>query len=69
MPRVFEHQCFEFADHVGVAEFQIDALAACSYHAHRLAESTGLQPTPALRELELRILHHDPALTAQSAIR
>lgn len=48
---------------------QADALAACRHHAHRLAESAGLQPTPTLRELELRILHHDPALTSQSGIR
>jgi YVTN family beta-propeller protein len=40
-----------------------DALAALRAARARLAEELGLEPGPGVRELELRILQHDPALT------
>jgi peptide/nickel transport system substrate-binding protein len=39
-----------------------DALAACRAARERLAEDLGLEPGPALRELEWRILQHDRTL-------
>jgi YVTN family beta-propeller protein len=39
-----------------------DALAALQTARHRLAEELGLEPGPQLRELERRILQHDPSL-------
>jgi YVTN family beta-propeller protein len=39
-----------------------DALAACRAARERLTEDLGLQPGPALRELEQRILQHDRTL-------
>src|ERR1035437_8703950 len=39
-----------------------DALAACRAARERLTEELGLEPGPALRELERRILQHDPTL-------
>jgi YVTN family beta-propeller protein len=41
---------------------QADALAALQSARHRLSEQLGLEPGPALVELERRILHHDPTL-------
>lgn len=41
---------------------QADALTVYRLHADRLVESSGLEPTPTLRNLQLRILHHDPSL-------
>ena len=40
----------------------VDALAAYRSARERLAEDLGLEPGPALRELEQRILQHDPTL-------
>jgi DNA-binding SARP family transcriptional activator len=42
---------------------QSDALEAYRDTRHMLAEELGLEPSPALRELERAILRHDPALT------
>lgn len=42
---------------------QADALAQYRAHADHLVESSGLAPTPALRDLQLRILRHDERLT------
>jgi YVTN family beta-propeller protein len=39
-----------------------DALAILQSARHRLSEQLGLEPGPALRELERRILQHDPTL-------
>ncbi len=39
-----------------------DALAAFQVARHRLADELGLNPGPELRELERRILQHDPTL-------
>ena len=41
---------------------QGDALALASSVRRRLAEELGVDPTPALRDLETAILRHDPAL-------
>jgi YVTN family beta-propeller protein len=41
---------------------QSEALAAYQAHRRRLAADLGLEPSPELRELERRILVHDPAL-------
>ena len=41
---------------------QADALAAMQSARHRLSEELGLEPGPALPELERRILRHDPTL-------
>jgi DNA-binding SARP family transcriptional activator len=41
---------------------QADALAAYRSGRERLVEGLGLEPGPALRELELQILRHDPSL-------
>jgi YVTN family beta-propeller protein len=41
---------------------QTDALAAYRTASERLRENLGLEPGPELRELERRILEHDPAL-------
>jgi Bacterial transcriptional activator domain len=41
---------------------QADALAAYRSGRAALVEALGLEPGPALRELELKILRHDPAL-------
>lgn len=41
---------------------QADALAAFQAARHRLADELGLNPGPELRELERRILQHDPTL-------
>ena len=43
---------------------QADALATLQNARHRLSEQLGLEPGPALRELEQRILQQDPALDA-----
>lgn len=42
---------------------QAEALAAFRAGRARLAAELGLEPSPGLRELERRILEHDPALT------
>jgi YVTN family beta-propeller protein len=44
---------------------QAEALAAFQAARHRLAEELGLEPGPKLRELEHRILDHDPELAAR----
>lgn len=58
-----------FAGHLMVALFrtgrQIDALAAYRELREALVVGYGVEPGPALRELESRILRHDPALGAQ----
>ena len=41
---------------------QADALAAYQAGRRRLAAELGLEPSPELRDLERRILAHDPAL-------
>jgi YVTN family beta-propeller protein len=41
---------------------QSDALAVLQSARHRLSQELGLEPGPALRDLEQRILQHDPAL-------
>jgi DNA-binding SARP family transcriptional activator len=41
---------------------QADALARHRDFREMLAEELGIEPSPALRELERRILQHDPAL-------
>jgi DNA-binding SARP family transcriptional activator/DNA-binding beta-propeller fold protein YncE len=41
---------------------QVDALAAYRRGREALVETLGLEPGPALHELELRILRHDPTL-------
>lgn len=41
---------------------QADALAAYRNGRAALVDALGLEPGPALRELELQILHHDPTL-------
>ena len=41
---------------------QADALSAAQAARHRLSEELGLEPGPALRDLEGRILQHDPTL-------
>ena len=46
---------------------QADALAAYRSGREALVEVLGLEPGPALRELELQILRHDPSLLAASA--
>jgi peptide/nickel transport system substrate-binding protein len=46
-----------------------DALAAFQAARHRLAEELGLEPGPQLRELERRILQHDPGLEETHWIR
>jgi DNA-binding SARP family transcriptional activator len=46
---------------------QADALEAYRETRQMLDEELGLEPTPALRELERAILRHDPALNADSA--
>jgi ABC-type transport system substrate-binding protein/DNA-binding SARP family transcriptional activator len=43
-----------------------DALSALQAARHRLANDLGLEPGPQLRELERRILQHDPGLEVQS---
>jgi YVTN family beta-propeller protein len=43
---------------------QSDALATYRVARRRLVDDLGLEPEPALRELELRILQHDPTLNA-----
>ena len=44
---------------------QAEALAVYRDGRHALVEELGLEPSPALRDLERRILDHDPALEAQ----
>jgi peptide/nickel transport system substrate-binding protein len=44
---------------------QAEALAAFQAARQRLAEELGLEPGPQLRELEQRILEHDPGLAAR----
>jgi YVTN family beta-propeller protein len=46
---------------------QADALAAMQSARRRLSEELGLEPGPALSELERRILRHDPALGPRRA--
>ena len=48
---------------------QADALAILQSARRRLSEQLGLEPGPALRELELRILQQDPALGRARARR
>jgi peptide/nickel transport system substrate-binding protein len=48
---------------------QADALAAYQTGRRRLAAELGLEPGPELRELERRILAHDPTLTALPRLR
>ena len=43
---------------------QVDALESYRRGRAALAETLGLEPTPALRSLELKILNHDPELGA-----
>ncbi len=42
---------------------QADALSTYQVARRRLAEELGLEPSPALRDLERRVLAHDPELT------
>ncbi len=42
---------------------QSEALHTFRQHTRRLIETGGLQPTPSLEELQLRILNHDRSLT------
>src|SRR6185437_38842 len=44
-----------------------DALSACAKARRRFGEELGLEPSPQLRQLERRILRHDPALAAEAA--
>ena len=46
---------------------QSDALSACAKARRRFGEELGLEPSPQLRQLERRILRHDPALAAEAA--
>jgi DNA-binding SARP family transcriptional activator len=48
---------------------QADALEAYRETRQMLDEELGLEPTPALRELERAILRHDPALAGETATR
>jgi YVTN family beta-propeller protein len=48
---------------------QADALAAYRAGRRRLAAELGLEPSPELRELERRILTHDPALAPAAKAR
>ena len=48
---------------------QADALAAYRAARERLADELGLEPGPELRELERRILQHDPTLAGPTADR
>lgn len=51
------------------ADRQADALRAIEDARHRLREELGVDPGPALRELEGRILQHDPALAGPAPAR
>ncbi len=46
---------------------QVDALAAYQRTRRQLDEQLGIEPGPALRELEQKILNHDPSLSAPPA--
>lgn len=48
---------------------QVDALSAYRRARERLVDDLGLEPSPALRDLERRILDHDPALDAPVAVQ
>jgi predicted ATPase/DNA-binding SARP family transcriptional activator len=48
---------------------QADALAAFQDARRTLSEELGLEPSPALRELEAEILRHDPALAVEVPAR
>ncbi|WP_436498630.1 BTAD domain-containing putative transcriptional regulator [Actinokineospora sp. HUAS TT18] len=48
---------------------QVDALAVHAAARRRLADELGLDPGPALAELETAILRHDPALRGNHAVR
>jgi DNA-binding SARP family transcriptional activator len=48
---------------------QADALARCRELRRMLADELGIEPSPALRGLELRILRQDPSLEAGPARR
>ena len=48
---------------------QADALAVYREGRRALSEELGIEPTPALRELERAILRHDPALGARTVPR
>jgi DNA-binding SARP family transcriptional activator len=48
---------------------QAEALARCRELRRMLADELGIEPCPALRELELRMLRQDPALDVEPARR
>ncbi|MFI6055115.1 BTAD domain-containing putative transcriptional regulator [Streptomyces violascens] len=48
---------------------QAEALAVYERARHRIRQELGVEPGPALRDLMVRILHHDPALTRAAGPR
>jgi DNA-binding SARP family transcriptional activator len=57
-----EHRAWLLAVALYRSGRQADALSTISAWGRRLRGEFGLEPGPALRDLEQRILHHDPAL-------